>query len=316
MPRRSAFTLIELLVVISIIALLIGILLPALGAARAIARQSACLSNIRQVNIAAVTYATDSKDYLPYQAWMNVPVTAGGTSGHNVMAYDDLISGYLGNERPTATKYSPNLLGGNNPAYVLKVLVCPSDDVQRALYGTPNDDIHKRSYSAVSGARVANPARPSGTTGFLGTANAQFASAPDPTIKQIQIADILDAPGTLTYAEHHIPKNVQGAFDFQSGWLIEPGVQYMTDRNATGAADAPVQHLPHGSRTGAVGDPLDTVNGLFNYAFADGHASTLGSRETYRYDRVGTVAKEQNVGGAWTRASGDVDPSTFNYGRY
>lgn len=64
--RRPAFTLIELLVVISIIALLIALLLPALGRARDAGRSAACLSNHRQLLIAATAYSIDEKNAFPY----------------------------------------------------------------------------------------------------------------------------------------------------------------------------------------------------------------------------------------------------------
>lgn len=63
---RRAFTLIELLVVISIIALLIAILLPALGAARSSARNSQCLSNVKQSAVGIYSLTTDQNGILPY----------------------------------------------------------------------------------------------------------------------------------------------------------------------------------------------------------------------------------------------------------
>ncbi|QQE13064.1 prepilin-type N-terminal cleavage/methylation domain-containing protein [Planctomycetota bacterium] len=102
-PKPSAFTLIELLVVISIIALLIGILLPALGAARATARQITCGSNIRQIMTAMFVYGEENKGHLPSMNIVGV--------GKNIDWSQFMID--------------QNLLGDG------AVFECPDDDVDR-----------------------------------------------------------------------------------------------------------------------------------------------------------------------------------------
>jgi prepilin-type N-terminal cleavage/methylation domain-containing protein len=75
MSRKKGFTLVELLVVIAIIALLMAILLPALGRARASARRVVCANRIRQTMIAVMAYADFNKDTLPKGA-MGAPMSS------------------------------------------------------------------------------------------------------------------------------------------------------------------------------------------------------------------------------------------------
>ncbi len=164
-PTGSAFTLIELLVVIAIIALLIGILLPALGAARDSAKKLKCLTQVRAMGQAFTYYADDNRDWYPVFAqsnpdpeYLDGQFAAGGVAGlfSNFQIGDGEGSlgsnggspsvsgdtGFVGSPQSgpglyldgTSTPMMRGYLSG------LEILTCPSDQVDYywRSYPTPN----------------------------------------------------------------------------------------------------------------------------------------------------------------------------------
>lgn len=121
--RRRGFTLIELLVVIAIIAILAAILFPVFAKAREKARQTSCLSNMKQMGLAALAYAQDYDEVLPR---INIAVPAnsytlpnGNVAPQTAMLWHSILYPYMKNYQmlscpSDSVKYAGDYTGGGS----------------------------------------------------------------------------------------------------------------------------------------------------------------------------------------------------------
>lgn len=261
-PSRRGFTLIELLVVIAIIAILAALLLPALASAKERAHRTGCISNLRQLMLGSLLYASDFHGHLTAPSWFD---TSGVTATCDRSGSDDDASWLY----PT---YVPTIGGQPHPG----VFDCPS--TQNYIRTSPPTE------ADVPDARL--PTWLKGTIVYLDLCNnAQTKNAVTPTSVCGTSYEIFGTADGMKKTENMLNDFTLQNYKYHIG--VKPGpsqVNLFLDGDDTGGgADPqnPNNNWPDpGNNHGAAGTCM---------GFCDGHAMWI---KTINYDQVMDLSQD------------------------
>jgi prepilin-type N-terminal cleavage/methylation domain-containing protein/prepilin-type processing-associated H-X9-DG protein len=284
-----AFTLIELLVVIAIIAILAGMLLPALSAAQSRAQRLKCMAQMKQLGTGFTLYGADHNDQYP-------PTAVSSGDYQYQLTWDDYLDRYIGGTDPN----DDLILGVSGALYgtarLPKILRCPADTIQITIswasfgqrrtyamnYAGPNFQVTSM------GGKLPAPKWGVGVYYNLrGTAPASIPTWDPIGYKQSVVPD---TAGTIILAEQPEGGNICG-----NDW---PSFCQGPSGPASDQDQTPFQ-IVYGGQANWGGATYGLHSSRFNYLFHDGHVATYSIAQT-----VGTGTTNAPKG-MWTMVGGD-----------